>query len=291
MYHITPKFAKLLANLYTSSICAPNSVKPLQITSRATRELLSAHKIGPDFLDLLMSFANGGKTSEATGSLIFKQKSDGVVEMQYRFSYVEQAGNSWATRQIGVYHRRESKGSGPANLWIFLHPKNNSVVQKRLEAALSMWSNSSSRSANWDLMHLLVLSSYFGDWRWYLKSLSGEIEYLAKDALSLDFSNEAHDKRGLETLQSLHNLQDKVLPLSARLRAMLATVSTLKQHEDIFFPGENKDQSIIVADELRSYETQLQCHLDHVELLEKRVQEILKLVRHRGLLSTISICS
>jgi hypothetical protein len=67
---------------------------------------------------------------------------------------------------------------------------------------------------------------------------------------------------------------------------MLATVMTLKQHEDVFFPGENRDQSINVADELRSYETQLQCHLDNVELLEKRVQEILKLVRYRGLLDT-----
>ena len=114
--------------------------------------------------------------------------------------------------------------------------------------------------------------------------LSRDAQHLANDALSLDFSNEAHDKRGLETLQSLHHLEDKVLPLSARLRSILGTVRTLKQHKDIFFPEENREQSINVADELRSYETQLQGHLASVELLEKRAQEILKLVRYRCLL-------
>jgi chromosome segregation ATPase len=107
----------------------------------------------------------------------------------------------------------------------------------------------------------------------------------ASDALSLDFSTEAHQKRGLEALQSLHTLEDKVLPLSPRLSSLLATVETLREYEDIFFSGlsKEKDQLVIVQDELRSYETQLRRLLTNVELLEKRVQEILKLVSYRGL--------
>jgi hypothetical protein len=233
-----------------------------------------------------------------------------TIEMQYRFNYVEQAGKSWATRQIGVFHRRARDGKG--DLWIFLHPKNDSVVQKRLEAAVATWSSSASSQGNWPLIHLLVLSSYFGDWRWFLKGLSGEIEHLvraidfffsfpptlmakaivltdeqASDALSLDFSTEAHYKRGLETLQNLHNLEDKVLPLAPRLRSMLATVTSLREYESLFFSdaSNEKSQPVIVADELRSYETRIHGHLASVELLEKRVQEILKLVRYRGLLS------
>jgi hypothetical protein len=106
----------------------------------------------------------------------------------------------------------------------------------------------------------------------------------ASDALSLDFSTEAHHKRGLETLQSLHNLEDKVSPLSPRLDSMLATVKSLRDNEDVFFPevAKSKVQPVIIADELRSYETRLQGHLASVELLEKRVQEILKLVSYRG---------
>lgn len=108
----------------------------------------------------------------------------------------------------------------------------------------------------------------------------------ACDALSLDFSTEAHYKRGLDALQSLHNLEDKVLPLSPRLRSLLATVETLEEHEDLFFSGisKEKDQSVIVQDELRSYKARLHGLLAAVELLEKRVQEILKLVSYRGLL-------
>jgi hypothetical protein len=248
-------------------------------------KLVSSHNVGSDFPELLLSFANGGKECEAgPGSLVFKQQPCGIVEMQYRFNYVEQAGSSWATRQVGIYHRREPSGSGLSNLWIFLHPRNNSVMQKRLEAAVSSWETSGAQSANWDLTHLLALSSYFGDWRWFLKSLSGEIEHLANDALSLDFSSEAHDKRGLETLQSLHHLEDKVLPLSARLRSMLLTVTTLKEHQDILFSVKSRDQPVDVSQEFQSYQTRLQGHLASVELLEKRTQEILKLVRYRGLL-------
>jgi hypothetical protein len=103
------------------------------------------------------------------------QATGGVVEMQYRFNYVEQAGSSMATRQICIYHRRASAGSELSNLWIFLHPKNNSVMQKRLEAAVSSSEISGARRSNWDLTHLPVLSSYFGDWGWFLKSLSGDI--------------------------------------------------------------------------------------------------------------------
>jgi hypothetical protein len=108
----------------------------------------------------------------------------------------------------------------------------------------------------------------------------------ASDALSLDFSTEAHYKRGLDALQSLHNLEDKVLPLSPRLRSLLATVETLEEHEDLFFSGVSKEkgQSVIVLDELRSYKARLHGLLGTVELLEKRVQEILKLVSYRGLL-------
>jgi hypothetical protein len=98
--------------------------------------------------------------------------------MQYRFNYVEQAGKSWATRQIGVYNRRTRNGKG--DLWIFLHPKNDSVVQKRLEAAAATHSSSVSHQIDWNLVHLLVLSSYFGDWRWFVKSLSVEIERLVR---------------------------------------------------------------------------------------------------------------
>ncbi len=180
------------------SISAPNSIKPLKITDTAMETILRHHNVGPQFLDLLLSFATGNKESETgPGSMIIKHKLDGSygksppvlqklhfltlkIEMQYRLSYVEEVpGNSshpWAIRQTGVYHHHVPNGSG--SLWIFLHPRPNSSLQQRLEACALEWDRSEGSIDDWELTHILTLSSYFGDWRWYLKSLSADIEHI-----------------------------------------------------------------------------------------------------------------
>lgn len=104
------------------------------------------------------------------------------------------------------------------------------------------------------------------------------MELLANDALSLDFGNVAHDKRGLETLQKLHYLEDRILPLAARLRSTFATVDALEKNRALFFPRAENGGDVNVDDELRSYQTRIKGHIESVVLLEKRTQEILKLV-------------
>jgi hypothetical protein len=162
----------------------------------------------------------------------------------------------------------------------------NSVVQKRLENAVSMCEKHSIGQGDWFQIHMLVLSSYFGDWRPFLNKLSAEMESIASDALSLDFSTDAHYRRGLNILQSLHNLEDQVLPLSPRLRSILSTVSSLKHFNKV---NRSRDDRQVqkINNELRAYETRLSGHLARVELLEKRTQETLKLV---GILSSTRIC-
>jgi hypothetical protein len=130
---------------------------------------------------------------------------------------------------------------------------------------------------DWFQTHILVLSSYFGDWRLLLNKLSAEMESIASDALSLDFSTDAHYRRGLNILQSLHNLEDQVLPLSPRLRSILNTVSSLKHFNESNRPRDDR-QARKINDEFISYEARLNGHLARVQLLEKRTQETLKLV-------------
>jgi hypothetical protein len=101
-------------------------------------------------------------------------------------------------------------------------------------------------------------------------------------AVSLDFEKDEHYKRGTDTLQNLHSLQDKILPLCPRLRSTLATVISLKT---LFETLRRKSlyeelHSIKILDELRAYEVFLDGHISSVELLEKRVQEILSLVSY-----------
>jgi hypothetical protein len=99
-------------------------------------------------------------------------------ELQYRFSYVEEVvgstTSSWAIRQTGVYHRHVPHG--PGSLWILLHPRPNSTLQTRLENCALEWDRKKGADDDWELAHILILSSYFADWRGYLKSLSAEIE-------------------------------------------------------------------------------------------------------------------
>jgi len=176
---------------------------------------------------------------------------------------------------VGTYQRYVE--NGPGSLWIFLHPKVNSVIQRRLERAVSRCEKQRSSQGDWYKTHTLVLSSYFGDWRSFLNVQAAEMETVASDALSLDFSTDAHYARGLDILQSLHNLEDQVLPLTPRLRSILTTVNSLKHFNQTSRPGNDKESQRI-DDELSAYETRLNGHLARVELLEKRTQETLKLV-------------
>lgn len=109
------------------------------------------------------------------------------TEIQYRVSYVEETaghgGREWAIRQMGVYHRHVPGGSG--NIWILLHPKQKSIVQTRLEDCALEWDERKGSFDDWELTHILVLSSYFDDWRWYLKSLSAEVERIVS-RISID---------------------------------------------------------------------------------------------------------
>ncbi|KAH6679448.1 hypothetical protein B0J14DRAFT_297870 [Halenospora varia] len=202
--------------------------------------------------------------------------------MQYRLSYVEEvkkASNiSWAIRQTGVYHRHMP--TGPGSLWIFLHPRPNSTLQTRLEKSIKEWSRKQRSLIELQLVHLIPLSSYIGDWRWYLKNLSAEIETFASIAMSIDFSKEGYHGRGTNTLQSLHNLQDKVSPLFARLRSTLRTVASLKRYKKSLNNSNNSipAQTKEILGELESYETSLHGNLASVTLLERRTQEILNLL-------------
>lgn len=119
-----------------------------------------------------------GSYGELPISQCCKVWSEFWVESQYIFSYVEEIlgnnSNRWAVRQTGVYHRHTSNGIG--NLWIFLHPKPKSALQTRLEACARDWEERKGSFDDWELTHILVLSSYFDDWRWYLKNLSADVE-------------------------------------------------------------------------------------------------------------------
>lgn len=112
--------------------------------------------------------------------LAFSIKTESALEMQYRLSYVEEdvrtSSRSWVIRQMGVYHHYNPNSD--CSLWILINPKPNSLLQRRLEAATIRWQRATASQGSWHLTHLLVLSSYFNNWRWYLRNLGADIEHI-----------------------------------------------------------------------------------------------------------------
>jgi len=98
--------------------------------------------------------------------------------------------------------------------------------------------------------------------------------------VSLDFRKEGNYARGTDTLQDLHSLLEKVLPLSPRLKSTLSTIISLKTLYETLWGKEYCEElySVKMMDELKAYETHTNGNLASVALLEKRVQEILGLV-------------
>ena len=96
-----------------------------------------------------------------------------LQEMMYTFKYVERngraQGNNWSIRQTTVYYQRTTEG---ADFWIILHPKPESVFQRRLEKLFSDVQSTASVRLNPATVHLLLFSSYMENWRWYLSQLS-----------------------------------------------------------------------------------------------------------------------
>jgi len=180
-----------------------------------------------------------------------------------------------------------------------LHPLADSVAQKRLNDWYSR--PHCGLNINPIRVHILLLSSYLDNWRWYLKDLGhtflGIVSNLfvtsnrchtigilltsvqADTAMTLDIQ-EDYDL-SFTTLQDLRHLEQKVIPLSASFQANLEMVQVLETTNGEFqaagfYSGE---EAIKQIDSLRLFSSQLRGHLLSVRILEKRIQGVVLLVR------------
>jgi hypothetical protein len=98
--------------------------------------------------------------------------------MCYLFVYVEESkhGNkkSWPVRQLGVFHRFNPKTK--TSLWILLNPMPNSRVQQRLDDSVLQQNWLKDSYPDLQQLHLMVISSYIHNWRWYLDDIGEEFE-------------------------------------------------------------------------------------------------------------------
>lgn len=172
----------------TRSISQENSLSPLNISKSGLLKICSRYNVSPEFLNVVCCFGDKKLSSdEGAGSGEYNSWDDlnhGQykfyirneyrlihVEISYQFRYMEpKKGGSWSQRQTGVHHQYSISSTGERkNIWIFIHPMQDSKVAKRLEN-----STTAEVGAEPDpfRMHLLIFSSYVDNWRLYIHDLN-----------------------------------------------------------------------------------------------------------------------
>ncbi|KAM0121518.1 hypothetical protein ACP6JC_001686 [Aspergillus fumigatus] len=279
------------------SICCRNSLRPLGITEKAMRTLMSQYDIDSSFFDLVVSFGDKPQSSDAGhGGMNVKQGENGAygtpplvrlgdvsranfADMQYLFTYAEDDNKGrgtvpWRIRQVCVFHRYDPSNSG--NLWILLHATPQSKLQRQIEQTLS--TSPAALLGEWSSIHLLVLSTYLNGWRWCIRNLGDEIEKTVDIALTLDLSKPrtGDHKGGLTYLLKQQYLGDRLVPVASRIGVALTTLHRLEQINSFFhsrrLSSDEEFQS--VAGHLTYYITSLEGHLQSVNVLERKVRGI-----------------
>ncbi|KAF4634108.1 hypothetical protein G7Y89_g4004 [Cudoniella acicularis] len=289
----------------TIQISAKNSISPLPVTQSCLDNILYHNSIPQTFWDVVASFrSKPGNADAGFGSMIMKHNFDDTFDMQYTLIYAEESrtptSTSWTLRQVGVFNRfvppsrptldststpdedqQLDKGTIESpNLLLLLHPKPNSLLQTRLASSLATQQPHSTPSNPFFTTHLLLLSTYFPTWRFYLTHLNTEMESIADVALTLEFSKASHYAQGYTQLRKLKHLEDKVLPLTARFQTTLSTIKKLAEANEYFYRKGWCEENVWreMRDELSMYESYCGGHLITVALLQRRVGEILNLL-------------
>ncbi|KAL4736594.1 hypothetical protein BDV11DRAFT_172731 [Aspergillus similis] len=262
------------------SICSKNSNLPLLITQSAMQTLLDRYDIGVEFQDLVSSFGRKPRLSDAGyGRMTIHRRRNGAYDIQYLIPYVESydvdGSTKYTDRWVGVFNRFSPERAGQ-NLWIILHPNQNSEAQQRIESAAEHALDFGNHPS---LLHLVILSSYMGNWRLCIQSLGEEVEKMTDLVMVSRFTNETSHYQALDWLTKLSLLREKLLPLKPRLKVVHQVLGKLKEIDPFVdtHPGPNPDREQ-TDDLLEFYLQRVEGHLQSVEALECRLQGTLNLL-------------
>ena len=91
--------------------------------------------------------------------------------MAFLVKYPENNGRTdgadpWSNRQTGVYQSFDIIAK--TLVWILINPRQNTAADKRLKDLLGFRERSAAMEGQLPLIGLIVLSTYFGNWRTYM---------------------------------------------------------------------------------------------------------------------------
>ncbi|KAL3482057.1 hypothetical protein BJX99DRAFT_253180 [Aspergillus californicus] len=249
------------------SICSKNSIFPLLVTQSAMQALLDRYDIGVEFLDFVHSFGQKPRTSDAGhGRMTVHRRVNGAYDTQYLLPYVERytardGSINYTDRWVAVFNRYSPEDAGQ-NLWIFLHPQQNSEAQQRIESAVKDTLNFCNGPS---LLHLVTLSSYIGNWRLCIRSLGQEVEEMMDKVILSKFTDEGSHTQPLAWLGEISVLREKLLPLEPKLRVVRQIVGKLDEMSFIQSSPPTADQQQ-ASDSLAFYLQRVEGHLESLEV-------------------------
>ncbi|KAK0514786.1 hypothetical protein JMJ35_002165 [Cladonia borealis] len=255
------------------SLHSAKSLGPLQISESLMRKVLTRYEVDPAFLSVLYSFggaphlAENGSSNETSRTI-----EEGSHNLIYQIRYSEENQRSrdspWSVRQTGVYHHHSS--TKKFDLFIILHPLNESVLERRLLEFGLPQSDARGLTSIFEnpyRLHILPFASYLENWRWYFRSLGKEFqkkndEIMTLDLETLQLGTPAAVTQNFDKMLGLRDLQDTSLSLSAHCKSSLEIIEKFQEIPSADFQG---------VWSLNSYKTQLVGYVENMSVLTKRI--------------------
>ncbi|PYI31514.1 hypothetical protein BP00DRAFT_343708, partial [Aspergillus indologenus CBS 114.80] len=224
------------------SIHSVNAFSPLKISPALMADIFRRYSVHPAFIQVLLSFGSNVHVSEAGNNYLFAGKDGSDSYITYQINYVEEKhhprGLLWSWRHTGVYHHHYvSSGGEQSDLFILLHPTEDGVYERRIQNELQLQSTQripseshtdrEHRSHLPAALHSLALSSFSGNWRWYLRDLGRKFKKHNDLALTA-VPEEATPLESYDMLSSLRDLNDSALRAQVCCRGSLELVERLK---------------------------------------------------------------
>ncbi|KAH7350699.1 hypothetical protein BKA65DRAFT_243414 [Rhexocercosporidium sp. MPI-PUGE-AT-0058] len=268
------------------SISQKHSLSPLGISKSSLLKILSRYQILPEFVDVVSGFGDKQSSSDEVSEPGMYSSLDGSnYEISYQVRYMERNnrshGDPWSLRQTGVYHKYSALSDAaatPTNLWILLHPMQNSVVSKRLE---NITAEDIRNDANPLRFHLLITSSYIDNWRMYLHDMTREFLELESNLMTSELRDrEEYTMLNFDTLQTLRHLAGKLIPIPAILQASIKTIKSISAM--VITLGTTTDLTRTAPESrktqyhLQLCQSRLESYLESCYVLQARIENMTK---------------
>lgn len=258
------------------SVYSECTIEPLQISSELMCAIMLKYNVHPDFLRVLFSFGEEPHLAEASSSNIaIHSLGSGQNSICYQINYVEEnlrdGKDPWSFRHTGIYHHHASD----FDLYVLLHPNQHSVVETRLFQILGIESSTVSHhtrpldfSQGPYQLHLLLLSSFFDNWRWYFQYLGDRFSHENNRAMIVKPEN-ANARSSFRSVQNLRNINDFTLFAKACCKCNLKVVEKLNGSAVTPLKG---------ASDLEVLTTMLRGYVESSDALECRIRNSIDLV-------------